>query len=112
MPQKTYTDTKVAELVINNSGDAAALLYDKDAVDTPVNVIARITRGLINSVGRFMIPSQVTTTNLPITRFDIDFKNSFGRTVRFAVFTKTGNNFTLDYITDPYLAERDGLFFG
>jgi hypothetical protein len=33
------------------------------------------------------------------------------RTVRFAVFTKTGNNFTLDYITDPYLAERDGLFF-
>jgi hypothetical protein len=76
--QKTYTDTKVAELVINNSGDAAALLYDKDAVDTPVNVIARITRELINnSVGRFMIPSQVTTTNLPITRFDIDFKNSF-----------------------------------
>jgi hypothetical protein len=72
---KTYTDTKV-ELVINNSGDAAALLYDKDAVDTPVNVIARITqRELINnSVGRFMIPSQVTTTNLPITRFDIDFK--------------------------------------
>jgi hypothetical protein len=59
-----------------------------------------------------MIPSQVTTTNLPITRFDIDFKNSFiGRTVRFAVFTKTGNNFTLDYITDPYLAERDGLFW-
>jgi hypothetical protein len=56
-----------------------------------------------------MIPSQVTTTNLPITRFDIDFKNSIGRTVRFAVFTKTGNNFTLDYITDPYLAERDGL---
>jgi hypothetical protein len=38
-----------------------------------------------------MIPSQVN--NLPITRFDIDFKNSFiGRTVRFAVFTKTGNN--------------------
>jgi hypothetical protein len=35
---KTYTDTKAAELVINNSGDAAALLYDKDAVDTPVNV--------------------------------------------------------------------------
>jgi hypothetical protein len=58
-----------------------------------------------------MIPSQVTTTNLPITRFDIDFKNSFiGRTVRFAVFTKTGNNL-LDYITDPYLA-NDGLFFG
>jgi hypothetical protein len=42
MPQKTYTDTKVAELVINNSGDAAAL-YDKDAVDTPVNVIENYT---------------------------------------------------------------------
>jgi hypothetical protein len=42
MPQKTYTDTKVAELVINNSGDAAALLYDKDAVDTPVNVIGEL----------------------------------------------------------------------
>jgi hypothetical protein len=56
-----------------------------------------------------MIPSQVTTTNLPITRFDIDFKKFYCRTVRFMVFTKTGNNFTLDYITDPYLAERDGL---
>jgi hypothetical protein len=59
-------------------------------LDTPVNVMENYTRELINnSVGRFMIPSQVTTTNLPITRFDIDFKNSFiGRTVRFAVFTK------------------------
>jgi hypothetical protein len=55
-----------------------------------------------------MIPSEVTTTNLPITRFDIDFKILL-LVELFVLRFSQKRNFTLDYITDPYLAERDGL---